>query len=144
MQTKSISLVCESSFDTEGVGLVRGSQAIARAREIDSFLLREHLGPTRVNIDNKSLHLVVTRQGLSGLSKPSQRRYVILNKRFEAGEIAPVHQPDVEMMADFGTKWLPAAKLRASLRYASNSVAWHGDASAFHLRIYDVDDSAAF
>ena len=37
------------------------------------------------------------------------------------------------MMADFGTKWLKAAKLRASLRYATNSVAWHGDVAAFAL-----------
>ena len=58
-----------------------------------------------------------------------------MNRRFEAGEIDPVHQPDAEMMADFGTKWLTAAKLRASLRYVTNSVAWHGDAAAFAARV---------
>jgi len=47
--------------------------------------------------------------------------------RFEAGEIAPMHISDDEQMADFGTKWLPSAKLRASLCYRVQLIrrAWH-------------------
>ena len=134
VQVKRINLVCESSYDTEGVGLVRGAQAIARARTIDEALLGVSLPATRVNIDSESLRLVVTRQGAPGLSRASARRYVVLNKRFGAGEINPQHQPDTEMMADFGTKWLPSAKLRASLRYASNSIAWFGECAAYLVR----------
>ena len=125
--------MCESSVDTEGVGIVRGAQVIARLRNIDACLLFTALSPTTIFIDNASLHLLVTRQGLHGLSRASARRYVVLGMRFDNNEINPQHQPDEQMMADFGTKWLAAAKLRASLRYATNSVAWHGDLAAFTL-----------
>ena len=134
MQVKRIALVCESSYDTEGVGLVRGAQAIARARVIAAAMLRSSLAPTRVNLDNDSLRLVITGRGNPGLSRSSARRYVVLNKRFAVGELSPEYQPDEEMMADFGTKWLSAAKLRASLRYVSNSVSWFGDCAAFLVR----------
>ena len=128
---KSINLLCESSYDSEGVALVRGGQALARIRNIVSILLLKGVGPTRVNLDNDSLRLVASRLGNPGLSRHTQRRYVVVLRRVDDGELVPVHQPDAEMMADFGTKWLPAAKLRQSLRYASNSVAWHGDIAAF-------------
>ena len=130
-QTKGIKIVCESSMDTEGVGLVRGAQVLYRFRAIDECLLGKALPPIRVNLDNESLRLVISRLGLSGLSRASARRYVVLGQRFDDGEIDPQHVADADMMADFGTKWLPAAKLRASLRYASNSVAWYGDVEAF-------------
>ena len=114
------------------VGLVRGAQAIVRAREIATVLMGDNLPPTRTLLDCESLRLVAARQAAPGLSRYSKRRYVVIGMRMEEGQILPQRQPDTEMMADFGTKWLSAKKLRVSLRYATNSVAWHGDVAAFH------------
>ena len=49
------------------------------------------------------------------------RRYAALRQRIAAGDVVLKHVTDPEMPADFLTKWIPSAKLEASLRYATNS-----------------------
>ena len=46
-----------------------------------------------------------------------------LMQRIAEGEVRLVHVPDDENPSDFLTKWVPAAKLRASLRYATGAAA---------------------
>ena len=57
----------------------------------------------------------------SARSKHFLRRYGVLKRRIEDGEVILKHVPDTQMPADFLTKWIPAAKLEQSLRYACNS-----------------------
>ena len=54
-------------------------------------------------------------------SKHFLRRYAVLKRRIQDGEVILKHVPDTQMPADFLTKWIPAAKLEQSLRYACNS-----------------------
>ena len=49
------------------------------------------------------------------------RRYHTLLQRVAAGEVALRHVPDAQMCADFLTKWLPKAKVEASVRYVTNA-----------------------
>ena len=70
--------------------------------------------------DNKSNLHVATRLGSAANSRHMLRRYVVLAERLERGFVRLVHVPDEENPADFLTKWLPARKLRASVRYATN------------------------
>ena len=50
-------------------------------------------------------------------------------KRIAAGLVLPTSVRDAECPADFLTKFVSAAKLRASLAYATNSRVWHGAAA---------------
>ena len=49
------------------------------------------------------------------------RRYTVLQQRMQTGEVSVFKIDDPNMPADFLTKWLPAAKLRDSVAYATNS-----------------------
>ena len=70
---------------------------------------------------------MATGVGCPTRSKHFLRRYNVLKRRIADGEVILKHVPDVEMPADFLTKWIPAPKLAISLRYACNS---HAHAAA--------------
>ena len=53
--------------------------------------------------------------------------YLTLQRRMSEGECTVIKVPDAAMPADFLTKWIPNAKLEASLRYACNA---HGTPAA--------------
>ena len=59
----------------------------------------------------------------------ARRRYHSLKQRIRDGDAVLVHVPDPQMPADFLTKWIPSAKLEASLRYACNSHATNSAAA---------------
>ena len=56
-------------------------------------------------------------------------------QRIADGEVRLVHVPDDENPSDFLTKWVPAAKLRASLRYATGAAAKPKHHFATHVPI---------
>jgi hypothetical protein len=53
----------------------------------------------------------------------AQRRFATCQVRVARGDVIVVHVPDVHNAADFLTKWIPVAKLNASLAYTSNAQA---------------------
>ena len=71
--------------------------------------------------DNLANHKVGSGIGGPTRSKHFLRRYHSLKQRIRDGDAVLVHVPDPQMPADFLTKWIPSAKLEASLRYACNS-----------------------
>ena len=80
-------------------------------------------GTIRIGTDNKANLQVASRTGTSRRSKHLLRRYYVLMQRIADGEVRLVHVPDEENPSDFLTKWVSAAKLRASLRYATGAAA---------------------
>ena len=94
---------------------------------------REEARPTAVRdgdrADNLANQKVASGVGCPSRSKHFLRRYGVLKRRIEDGEVVLKHVPDIEMAADFLTKWIPAPKLEQSLRYACNSHALHAATS---------------
>ena len=78
-------------------------------------------GPTLLSTDNLANHKVGSGIGAPTRSRHFLRRYHSLKRRISGGECTLVHVPDPQMPADFLTKWIPNAKLEASIRYACNS-----------------------
>ena len=62
-------------------------------------------------------------KGAASRSKHMLRRYYVLMQRIRSGSVKVVHVPDTANPSDFLTKWVPAAKLRASLSYVTGSKA---------------------
>ena len=54
-------------------------------------------------------------------SKHFLRRYEMLMQCVREGQIVLKHVPDVDMPADFLTKWIPSAKLDLSVVYATGA-----------------------
>ena len=78
---------------------------------------------------NLANHKVGSGIGGPTRSKHFLRRYHSLKQRIREGDAVLVHVPDPQMPADFLTKWIPSAKLEASLRYACNSHATNSAAA---------------
>ena len=120
-QTKKISLIVDSSMETEAIASAKAGEAISHAREILRAFGTPPCGPTMISTDNLANHKVGSGVGGPTRSKHFLRRYHSLKQRIRSGEVALVHVPDPQMPADFLTKWIPRAKLEHSLRYACNS-----------------------
>ena len=71
--------------------------------------------------DNRANELVANNTGSSSRSRHFLRRYFVLRQRVAHGCVAVVKVGDPQMPADFLTKWVPAAKLRASIDYLTNA-----------------------
>ena len=125
--SNSIAVLVESSHESEIVGLVRAGQRLALARLYMALLLGDgDLPTTTIKTDSLTAARVIRRDGVPARSKATARRHYVLGLRVEAGEMKPEFVPDGENPADFLTKWLPTAKLRASHNYATNARVWFG------------------
>ena len=128
-QTKKISLIIDSSMETEAVASGKGAECIVHAREILHAFGTPAESPTPISTDNLANHKVGSGIGGPTRSKHFLRRYHSLKQRIRDGDAVLVHVPDPQMPADFLTKWIPSAKLEASLRYACNSHATNSAAA---------------
>ena len=120
-QVKKISLVVDSTMESEAIGSSKAGEAVAYAREILRAMGVPPLGPTRIGTDNKANYTVGTGVGCPTRSKHFLRRYHVLRQRIASEEVRLEHVPDEQMPADFLTKWIPKPKLERSLRYATGS-----------------------
>ena len=120
-QVKKISLVVDSTMESEAIGSSKAGEAVAYAREILRALGVPPLGPTRIGTDNKANYTVATGVGCPTRSKHFLRRYHVLRQRIASEDVRLEHVPDAQMPADFLTKWIPKPKLERSLRYATGS-----------------------
>ena len=73
----------------------------------------------RLKMDNQHKTLVAQKE--LQLRQQQQTQLEALKRRIQDGEVILKHVPDTQMPADFLTKWIPAAKLEQSLRYACNA-----------------------
>tara|TARA_B110000046_G_C13021457_1_gene411460 strand:- start:974 stop:4489 length:3516 start_codon:yes stop_codon:yes gene_type:complete len=120
-QVKKISLVVDSTMESEAIGSAKAGEAVAYAREILRALGVPPLGPTRIGTDNKANYTIGNGVGCPTRSKHFLRRYYVLRQRITSEEVRLEHIPDEQMPADFLTKWIPKPKLERSLRYATGS-----------------------
>ena len=102
--------------------------AASKAAEIDEYHIEvwRALGngqptPMLLATDNKAHMQVATGRGAANRSRHLLRRYYTLMQRIKSGRINVVHVPDAENPSDFLTKWVSAAKLRASLAYVTGA-----------------------
>ena len=119
--TKKISLILDSSMETEAIASAKAGEQVSYAREILRAFGVAPSGPTFVGTDNLANQKVASGDGSPSRSKHFLRRYWVLKQRIRHGEVNLVHVPDEQMPADFLTKWIPRAKLERSLRYACGS-----------------------
>jgi len=120
VQTKFIGCKTDSSMLAEGMATCHGSEKLEYIHNWFSATGTALQYKMMLATDNKSNLHVATRLGSAANSRHMLRRYVVLAERLERGFVRLVHVPDEENPADFLTKWLPARKLRASVRYATN------------------------
>ena len=100
------------------VGLGRRCRARGAARP-----RRAPKRPTPILTDNKANLLIARSATSASRAKHFLRRYITLQQRIASDELVVVKVDDANMPSDFLTKWLPSAKLRKSLVYATNSKA---------------------
>lgn len=124
-QTKKIALVVDSSMESEAIASSRAGEVVTHAREILRAFGVAQPGPTLLTTDNLANQKVGSGLGCPTRSRHFLRRYHVLKQRIAWGDVTLRYVPDPQMPADFLTKWIPSAKLEASLRYATNSWARH-------------------
>ena len=119
--TKKIGLILGSSHESEAVASAKAGEQVAYAREVLRALGVLPAGPTPILTDNQA-NMQVARDATSAArARHFLRRYTVLQQRMQTGEVSVFKIDDPNMPADFLTKWLPAAKLRDSVAYATNS-----------------------
>ena len=120
-QIKKIALIVDSSMESEAIASSKGAETLTYVREILRAFGTPAAGPTLLTTDNLANQKVGSGVSCPSRSKHFLRRYAALRQRIAAGDVVLKHVTDPEMPADFLTKWVPSAKLEASLRYATNS-----------------------
>ena len=97
------------------------AEKISYAREVARAIGDPQQTPTRIYSDNDAHVKVAMKKGSSARSKHLLRRYYVLMQRVKNEEVTIVHVPDAENPADFLTKFVPAKKFRASMRYVTQN-----------------------
>jgi len=77
--------------------------------------------PTTIGTDNSSNYQMALGQASAGRSKHIYRKWKLIKQRLAKAAIRLAEVPDKDMPADFLTKWVPRAKLEASVARATNS-----------------------
>ena len=115
-QTKKIGVWCDGSQMSEGIASGQADKVLAYAQEVERAFGISTGQPAVLGTDNKSNMQICMRKGAANRAKHMLRRYYSLLQRVKAGDIKVLHIPGEQNPADFLTKFLPAAKLRASIR----------------------------
>ena len=119
---KSIKVLCESSYASEGVATQALAQKLEYVQNIEQALGALTTRPTIIGTDSSSNLAVATRQGAAATrSKHTLRRWTNTVKRMEQNQIFLVKVDTDDMPADFLTKFVSKAKLVRSLKRATNS-----------------------
>ena len=108
-------------MEAEAFGTSKVSEVVVYAREILRALGVPASAPTLVLTDNMANLQVATDAASSSRSRHFLRRYWALQQRMARGEVRMAKIADANMPADFLTKWLPSAKVRQSVAYATNA-----------------------
>ena len=119
---KSINVICESSYDTEGVATQYLVQKLEYAQQIEQVFGDMSARPTIVGTDSSSNLAVGSSKGAASTrSKHTLRRWTMVTKRLELRQIHLVKVDTDDMPADFLTKFVGKAKLAKSIWRASNA-----------------------
>ena len=114
-------MLVDSSMESESIGTAKAAEMIAYAREILRAFGTPPDGPTLIGTDNMSNLRVASTSSCPTRSKHFLRRYEVLMQRVREGQVVLKHVPDINMPADFLTKWIPITKLDQSVVYATGA-----------------------
>ena len=130
LQVKKFQSTMDSSYAGEGEATLRVSDLVEHAREVKCELGVCEPNPTTIGTDNSSNYQMALGQASAGRSKHIYRKWKLIKQRLAKAAIRLAEVPDKDMPADFLTKWVPRAKLEASIARATNSrnavAGWEG------------------
>jgi hypothetical protein len=122
-ETKKLSAaMCTSTHKGELKPTSKAAERVEMARLTLRALGVPPQGPTFIGTDNKANMLVANDSTSSKNSRHFLAKYAAIRELMATEEIQVGHVADRQNPSDFLTKWVPAAKLRASLRFATGSV----------------------
>ena len=117
-------LVVDASAWTEAIATGKAGEIAEQAWNIDVGLGIPRDKPIVVVTDNRANAQVGSGLG-SNRARHCLRRYVTFLQRVQSGYVELKHVPDTENPADFLTKFVPVAKVKSSLKYATGED-WSG------------------
>ena len=116
-QSKKLHIIVNSSFGTEAFASSRAGEMISYVDELDRAVGHVKMRPRLVTTDSTANATVSSLHGTATRGKHLLRHLHSFMQRVRFGEVTLKHVPDKENPADFLTKWVPAAKFNASIRY---------------------------
>jgi PAS domain-containing protein len=119
--------LCESPVDSsaegEGITTSKCAELTVFIREVARGMGILDDKPTVIRSDNASSVRVANDPKAAGRLRHAMRRYAVLQEHVKQGVVRVEFIRDANNAADFLTKWVPAAKLKASIAYVSNQAA---------------------
>ena len=115
-----------STFEGEAVASVKASELVEYARIVEHGLGITPDKPTVLMTDNLSNQKVAAAAKAAANSKHFLIRMTCLHRRAADGEVTVLWVADPENPADFLTKWIPATKFEASVKYAMGTTPGSG------------------
>jgi hypothetical protein len=113
----------DSSAEGEGITTSKCAELTVFIREVARGMGILDDKPTVIRSDNASSVRVANDPKAAGRLRHAMRRYAVLQEHVKQGVVRVEFIRDANNAADFLTKWVPAAKLKASIAYASNEAA---------------------
>jgi len=103
--------------------------------------------PTVIRSDNASSVRVANDPKAAGRLRHAMRRFAVVQEHVKQGVVKVEFIRDANNAADFLTKWVPAAKLKASIAYVSNQAAKpkkQGKTEISTLEVSMIEDEGTF
>eukprot|EP00900_Chrysochromulina_parva_P012551 jgi/Chrpa1/21297/Chrysochromulina_OHIO_Genome00025762-RA len=113
----------DSSAEGEGITTSKCAELTVFIREVARGMGILDDKPTVIRSDNASSVRVANDPKAAGRLRHAMRRYAVLQEHVKQGTVRVEFVRDANNAADFLTKWVPAAKLKASIAYTSNEAA---------------------
>jgi hypothetical protein len=137
----------DSSAEGEGITTSKCAELTVFIREVARGMGILDDKPTVIRSDNASSVRVANDPKAAGRLRHAMRRYSVLQEHVKQGTVRVEFIRDENNAADFLTKWVPAAKLKASIAYTSNEAAKpkkQGRTEISTLEVSMIEDEGTF
>jgi hypothetical protein len=137
----------DSSAEGEGITTSKCAELTVFIREVARGMGILDDKPTVIRSDNASSVRVANDPKAAGRLRHAMRRYAVLQEHVKQGTVKVEFIRDENNAADFLTKWVPAAKLKASIAYTSNEAAKpkkQGRTEISTLEVSMIEDEGTF
>ena len=106
-----------SSAAAEGLGILKTTDKLMRARDVLAALNCAPQGPTLLMSDSDPALRTTAGESTAARMRHELRRLAIVTQRVRDGACVLAHVPDAGNMVDWMTKWVKAEKLLASIAF---------------------------
>jgi len=137
----------DSSAEGEGITTSKCAELTVFIREVARGMGILDDKPTVIRSDNASSVRVANDPKAAGRLRHAMRRFAVVQEHVKQGVVKVEFIRDANNAADFLTKWVPAAKLKASIAYASNEAAKpkkQGKTEISTLEVSMIEDEGTF